>query len=98
MTFALLSRRSRNRVGTRYIVRGADQHGNVANEVETEQLVVADDGRATAYVLLRGSIPLRWCVAVCFAVVAQHIVVRRSSSQDAATGRELQAQATPDGR
>jgi hypothetical protein len=38
ITFALISRRSRYRVGKRYIVRGADQQGNVANEVETEQV------------------------------------------------------------
>eukprot|EP00019_Armaparvus_languidus_P012011 CAMPEP_0168583150 /NCGR_PEP_ID=MMETSP0420-20121227/2395_1 /TAXON_ID=498008 /ORGANISM="Pessonella sp." /LENGTH=592 /DNA_ID=CAMNT_0008617751 /DNA_START=64 /DNA_END=1838 /DNA_ORIENTATION=+ len=59
-TFALLSRRSRNRAGTRYNVRGADAQGYVANEVETEQLVVSDDGQTMSLLLLRGSIPLRW--------------------------------------
>ena len=58
--FALLSRRSRYRAGTRYNVRGIDVNGDVANEVETEQLVIAADGRSTSLVQLRGSIPLRW--------------------------------------
>jgi phosphatidylinositol 4-phosphatase len=59
-TFALLSRRCRYRAGTRYNVRGGDAQGNVANEVETEQLVLLPDGQATSICLLRGSIPLRW--------------------------------------
>lgn len=41
-------------------MRGADAQGNVANEVETEQLVVLPDGQSTSLVILRGSVPLRW--------------------------------------
>jgi hypothetical protein len=58
--FALISRRARDRAGTRYNVRGADAQGNVANEVETEQIVRTPDGQSTSLLVLRGSIPLRW--------------------------------------
>jgi phosphatidylinositol 4-phosphatase len=63
--FALISRRCRYRAGTRYNVRGGDAQGNVANEVETEQLVLLPDGQATSICLLRGSIPLRWTQFAC---------------------------------
>jgi len=56
---ALISRRSTHRAGTRYNVRGVDQSGNVANFVETEQIVTY--GQYTCSVVqTRGSIPLVW--------------------------------------
>jgi len=57
--FALISRRSTRRVGTRYHVRGIDAEGNVANSVETEQIVFYNK-KATSLVQTRGSIPLFW--------------------------------------
>lgn len=39
-SLALVSRRSRHRAGTRLFMRGIDDDGNVANSVETEQLVI----------------------------------------------------------
>lgn len=36
--FTVISRRSRRRAGTRYLTRGADFKGDVANFVETEQI------------------------------------------------------------
>ncbi|KAG0368045.1 hypothetical protein BGX24_002973 [Mortierella sp. AD032] len=71
-TFAVFSRRSRHRAGTRYFSRGVDADGNVSNFNETEQIVVADaglDGAASAlpggkiflaHVQTRGSIPIYW--------------------------------------
>lgn len=60
-TYAVVSRRSRHRVGTRYNVRGIDERGNVANYVETEQIVVASDNSSlTSFLVTRGSIPLYW--------------------------------------
>jgi hypothetical protein len=38
--FAIVSRQSCKRTGTRYNVRGIDKNGNVANFVETEQLII----------------------------------------------------------
>lgn len=66
--FAIISRRNKNRAGTRYIVRGVDVDGNVANNVETEQIIDTRhplNGKgggeyATSYVQTRGSIPVFW--------------------------------------
>jgi hypothetical protein len=61
--FGLVSRRNVNRAGTRYNKRGVDQNGNVANNVETEQLFFkSNESNSTlyTYVQTRGSIPLFW--------------------------------------
>jgi hypothetical protein len=60
-TFDLLfiSRRSKFRQGCRFTKRGVDENGNVANYVETEQILIMSD-RITSYVQIRGSIPLLW--------------------------------------
>ncbi|XP_057291049.1 phosphatidylinositol-3-phosphatase SAC1-like [Hydractinia symbiolongicarpus] len=57
--FVLISRRSCYRAGTRYNIRGVDDEGEVANFVETEQLLFYD-GSVASYVQTRGSIPLYW--------------------------------------
>jgi hypothetical protein len=57
--FILIARRNAKRVGTRYFVRGVDKEGNVANNVETEQIILRN-GVATSLVQTRGSIPLFW--------------------------------------
>lgn len=41
--FALLTRRSRHRAGTRYFSRGIDEQGHVSNYNETEQIVILND-------------------------------------------------------
>ncbi|KAJ2412358.1 hypothetical protein H4218_000699 [Coemansia sp. IMI 209128] len=60
----VLSRRNRQRIGMRYERRGANEQGNVANFVETEQiLTVATSGQQAHYasfVQTRGSIPFFW--------------------------------------
>lgn len=55
----LISRLSSERAGTRFNVRGVDDDGNVANFVETEQVIYLD-GKVSSYILLRGSVPLFW--------------------------------------
>ncbi|KZF26242.1 putative phosphoinositide phosphatase [Xylona heveae TC161] len=42
-TFALITRRSRHRAGTRYFSRGMDELGHVSNYNETEQIVILND-------------------------------------------------------
>ncbi|KAL9115379.1 MAG: hypothetical protein Q9227_000700 [Pyrenula ochraceoflavens] len=42
-TFALITRRSRHRGGTRYFSRGIDDQGHVSNFNETEQVVILND-------------------------------------------------------
>ncbi|WZZ10772.1 hypothetical protein YC2023_096693 [Brassica napus] len=61
----LVSRRSRHFAGTRYLKRGVNDRGRVANDVETEQLVFDEEagsckGKMTSVVQMRGSIPLFW--------------------------------------
>lgn len=58
-TWAIISRRSVSRAGTRLFRRGVDRDGNVANFVETEQIVEFQGDRAS-FVQVRGSIPLFW--------------------------------------
>ncbi|CAK9144660.1 unnamed protein product [Ilex paraguariensis] len=61
----LIARRSRHYAGTRYLKRGVNEKGRVANDVETEQIVFEDlpDGcpmQICSVVQNRGSIPLFW--------------------------------------
>ncbi|KAF9616130.1 hypothetical protein IFM89_028596 [Coptis chinensis] len=61
----LIARRSRHYAGTRYLKRGVNEKGRVANDVETEQIVFEDvpEGNPTqvsSIVQNRGSIPLFW--------------------------------------
>ncbi|KAI1731522.1 sacI homology domain-containing protein [Ditylenchus destructor] len=62
----LISRRSTNRAGVRFHVRGSDKEGNSANFVETEQIVEFDKDHhrqsrcLTSFLQIRGSIPLYW--------------------------------------
>ncbi|KAF2085390.1 hypothetical protein K490DRAFT_46925 [Saccharata proteae CBS 121410] len=59
----LISRRSIKRAGLRYLRRGVDDAGNVANSVETEQILSPQSwettqGRIYSFLQYRGSIPL----------------------------------------
>uniref|UniRef100_A0A3P8YJY7 SAC domain-containing protein n=1 Tax=Esox lucius TaxID=8010 RepID=A0A3P8YJY7_ESOLU len=62
----LIARRSSKFAGTRFLKRGANCEGNVANEVETEQIIHDASvmsfaaGSYSSYVQVRGSVPLYW--------------------------------------
>lgn len=61
----VVARRSRRYAGTRYLRRGVNEQGSVANEVEIEQIVSKEvpEGKKipiTSVVQVRGSIPLFW--------------------------------------
>jgi phosphatidylinositol 4-phosphatase len=56
----LISRRNVARTGARYHCRGIDSQGNVANFVETEQIICTPEGRCASFLQIRGSIPLFW--------------------------------------
>ncbi|XP_073149173.1 phosphoinositide phosphatase SAC3-like [Henckelia pumila] len=65
LTLTLIARRSRHYAGTRYLRRGVNEKGRVANDVETEQMVVEDVSEGlpiqiSSVVQNRGSIPLYW--------------------------------------
>lgn len=55
----LIARRSTRFAGTRFLKRGANYAGDVANEVESEQIVV-DGHRMCSFTQMRGSIPSHW--------------------------------------
>ena len=57
--WSILSRRSTKRAGTRFYRRGCDYNGNVANFVETEQVVEHKD-TLSSFVQIRGSMPFFW--------------------------------------
>ncbi|KAK3377819.1 SacI homology domain-containing protein [Podospora didyma] len=60
----VISRRSIKRAGLRYLRRGIDEEGNVANNVETEQILSPADAtwdpgaKVCSFVQIRGSFPL----------------------------------------
>ena len=61
----LLARRSRHFAGTRYLKRGVNEQGKVANDVEHEQILhdesmAASNGVFSSYIQVRGSIPTFW--------------------------------------
>eukprot|EP01117_Protostelium_nocturnum_P016749 TRINITY_DN6701_c0_g1_i1.p1 TRINITY_DN6701_c0_g1~~TRINITY_DN6701_c0_g1_i1.p1 ORF type:complete len:1212 (-),score=389.34 TRINITY_DN6701_c0_g1_i1:62-3697(-) len=56
---AIVSRLSCLRAGTRFNARGVNDDGNVANFVESEQ-IVSCNGITTSFVILRGSVPIFW--------------------------------------
>lgn len=64
VSLLFISRRSKFRQGCRFTKRGINEYGNVANFVETEQIVLFPSGRVTSYVQIRGSIPLFWASPV----------------------------------
>ncbi|RDX72707.1 Phosphoinositide phosphatase SAC3 [Mucuna pruriens] len=65
LILTLIARRSRHYAGTRYLRRGVNEKGRVANDVETEQIVFEDvpEGlpiQISSVIQNRGSIPLFW--------------------------------------
>lgn len=62
--FALISKKDIRRPGRRFIVRGIDREGNVANFVETEHVFTvyeqSDSMKVASYIQTRGSIPALW--------------------------------------
>jgi len=62
----LIARRSKKYAGTRFLKRGANNSGDVANEVETEQICcdasIGSDvvGHYTSFTHMRGSVPAHW--------------------------------------
>lgn len=59
LTIAVISRLSNARVGTRFQARGINDDGNVANFVETEQILYYDK-KFCSFIQIRGTVPLFW--------------------------------------
>ena len=63
LSLALIARKDIRRSGMRFLIRGADKKGNVANCVEIEEILINKHSNNTlinSYIQIRGSIPLIW--------------------------------------
>ena len=62
----VIARRNRHFAGTRYLKRGINNDGNVANDVETEQILEeksttwSDQPMISSFIHIRGSVPIYW--------------------------------------
>ncbi|KAI8343973.1 SacI homology domain-containing protein [Chlamydoabsidia padenii] len=93
-TFVLISRRSCERAGLRYQRRGVNDDGQVANFVETEQLVVFErEGvhHVASFVQTRGSIPLFWSQSA-YALHPDPVLHRSDEENAEAFGKHFQQQ------
>ncbi|ORX47430.1 hypothetical protein DM01DRAFT_1339064 [Hesseltinella vesiculosa] len=95
-TFALISRRSRERAGLRYQRRGVNDEGQVANFVETEQLVFFQRDQVyhvASFVQTRGSIPLFWSQSP-YSLHPDPVLLRSDQENLAAIEKHFQRQET----
>ncbi|CAH1788511.1 unnamed protein product [Owenia fusiformis] len=91
----IIARRSNQFAGTRFLKRGANDQGYVANEVETEQIVndasvmSFNHGSFTSFVQLRGSIPSYWSQDITTMVPKPPIVVDQADPYNSAAGQHF---------
>ncbi|VAI83795.1 unnamed protein product [Triticum turgidum subsp. durum] len=84
----LIARRSRHYAGTRYLRRGVNEEGRVANDVETEQLVFDDTlgpEQISSVVQNRGSIPLFWSQETSKLIIKPDIILHEKDNNYEAT-------------
>ncbi|XP_061169192.1 polyphosphoinositide phosphatase-like isoform X2 [Saccostrea echinata] len=91
----LIARRSNKFAGTRFLKRGANNEGYVANEVESEQIVIdssvtfLEKTGVTSFVQMRGSIPLYWSQDVTKMVPKPPITLDQSDPYAGAAGHHF---------
>lgn len=85
----LIARRSTRFAGTRFLKRGANYFGDVANEVETEQIVL-DGVRMCSFTQLRGSVPSHWSQDVSKMVPKPQIALDLSDPYGETSGKHYQ--------
>ncbi|GAB1604859.1 polyphosphoinositide phosphatase-like [Argonauta hians] len=91
----LIGRRSNQFAGTRFLKRGANNKGAVANEVETEQIVhdasvtFLNSACVSSFVQLRGSIPLFWSQDISKMVPKPQIVVDQADPYGFVAGQHF---------
>lgn len=56
----MISKQSWKRAGTRFLARGIDDEGNVANFVECEVILFVPDKILFSFIQVRGSVPVFW--------------------------------------
>ncbi|XP_066375691.1 phosphoinositide phosphatase SAC3-like isoform X1 [Miscanthus floridulus] len=84
----LIARRSRHYAGTRYLKRGVNEEGRVANDVETEQIVYEDmlgPWKISSVVQNRGSIPLFWSQETSKLILKPDIILHEKDKNYEAT-------------
>ncbi|KAG9457624.1 hypothetical protein H6P81_002132 [Aristolochia fimbriata] len=86
----LIARRSRHFAGTRYLKRGVNEKGRVANDVETEQIVFEDvpegySAQLSSVVQNRGSIPLFWSQETSRLNIKPDIILQKKDTNYEAT-------------
>ncbi|XP_020586302.1 phosphoinositide phosphatase SAC2-like [Phalaenopsis equestris] len=86
--FTLIARRSRHYAGTRYLKRGVNAKGRVANEVETEQILFGVNARdeptqISSVVQIRGSIPLFWSQDSSWLNMKPDIILQKDQKYEA---------------
>ncbi|CAI9114484.1 OLC1v1015216C1 [Oldenlandia corymbosa var. corymbosa] len=91
----LVARRSRHNAGTRFLRRGVNEKGYVANDVETEQIVYEDvcdtcSTPITSIVQNRGSIPLFWSQETSRLYLKPDIILSRKDPSYEATRRHFE--------
>ncbi|KAL0333655.1 UNVERIFIED_CONTAM: Phosphoinositide phosphatase SAC4 [Sesamum angustifolium] len=89
LRLTLIARRSRHYAGTRYLKRGVNENGRVAN-VETEQIVIEDvpEGvpmQISSVVQNRGSIPLFWSQETSRLILKPDIILSKRDQTYEAT-------------
>lgn len=90
----LIARRSRHFAGTRYLKRGLNEGGRVANFVEVEQIVYSkqsmdDKPLVSSFVQVRGSVPLFWTQDPNPLVTKPDIILNSSDVDYCATKRHV---------
>lgn len=68
LKYVLIARKDTRRSGMRFLIRGADVNGNVANFVETEEILYLNEGDKIdilSFVQIKGSVPLIWNQEPC---------------------------------
>lgn len=85
----LIARRSNRFAGTRFLRRGANFLGDVANEAETEQ-IVTDGTRLCSFIQMRGSVPARWSQDITKMVPKPPISLDLSDPWSEIAGRHFQ--------
>ncbi len=93
LTLTLIARRSRHFAGTRYLKRGVNDAGHVANDVEIEQIAEDSSGAVaglSSYVQVRGSIPAFWFQETSVAKLKPPIIKYRSDPAFEATRKHFE--------
>lgn len=90
----MIARRSRHFAGTRYLKRGLNEIGKVANFVELEQIVYSQKSKddkplVSSFVQIRGSVPLFWTQDANVFTAKPDIFINEEDSEYMATKRHF---------